>query len=65
MGKVKVKPPKTVVRDGKVLQLKKTYVLLDDEGQVIRHQPHQFPHAKLRRGYIEVLDLNTFPEAPF
>lgn len=63
--KVKVKPAKTIVKNNKVLQLKKTYVLLDDEGCVIRHQPHYFPHSKLQRRYVEVCDLTTLGDALF
>lgn len=63
--KTKVVPPKTIIKDGKLLQLQKTYVLLDDEGEVIRHMPHQFPHSKLVQKYVEIYDLNTLPDALF
>ena len=61
----KDKPPKRIVKGSKILELKTTYVLLDDEGDVIRWQNHQFPHAKLRRTYVEILDLDTLEPAPF
>lgn len=64
MSKKKLEP-KRRVKGLLVEQLEVKYVKRDDEGEVVRQLPYEFPHGKLEKRWVTLLDLSTVEEAPF
>ena len=54
---------KVIYRDGKLIEIKKVYILYDDEGIVIRKSEYHIPFSVCKKEEKLILDLNEIEEA--
>ena len=51
--------------NNKLVRIKKYYILLDFDGEVIRKSEYYFPHSVVHKEQEVILDFNDLEEAPF
>ena len=54
---------KVIYRNGKLIEIKKVYMLYDDEGNVIRKSEYHIPFSVCTKEEKLIIDLNQIEEA--
>ena len=54
---------KQIYKDGKIIEVKKIYILYDDEGMVVRKSDYYIPFAVATKQEKIIIDLNQIEEA--
>jgi hypothetical protein len=62
---IKIKPPKTFYKDGKIVKYSRYYRAYDDFGDLLRKSEFPFPNSKPVKDLEVVIDLDKVERALF
>ena len=54
---------KVIYKDGRLIEIKKVYLLFDDEGNVIRRSNSYFPFSVAKKEQTIILDIDEIEDA--
>ena len=55
---------KVIYKNGKLVEVKTVYVLLDEEGNIIRYSDYHIPFSKKQKQEKIILDFDEMEDAP-